>query len=145
MKQHENILVFSKSAASPVKNRASAMIYNPQFREGEPYKKKSGKGSVNYGNYKQAVTVNNGSRYPTSILDFAPETGLHPTQKPLGLLKYLISTYSHEGGVVLDNCMGSNTTGLACVHLGRSFIGIEKEKGYFNIATKRISELTQQG
>ena len=64
----------------------------------------------------------------------------HPTQKPLSLLEYLVSTYSNENDIVLDNCMGSNTTGLACQRLNRQFIGIEKEKAYYDISVKRLSE-----
>ena len=78
---------------------------------------------------------------PISILEFAPETGLHPTQKPLSLLEYLVSTYSNENDIVLDNCMGSNTTGLACQRLNRQFIGIEKVPEYFQIAKNRVESI----
>lgn len=142
MKQHENILVFSKASASFVKDKSKAMCFNPQFKKGKPYTRKSGRASSNYDvkNYEQVIVVNDGNYYPTSILEFAPETGLHPTQKPLSLLQYLVSTYSNENDIVLDNCMGSNTTGLACQRLNRQFIGIEKEKAYYDISVKRLSE-----
>jgi site-specific DNA-methyltransferase (adenine-specific) len=142
MKQHENILVFSKASASFVKDKSKAMCFNPQFRKGKPYTCKNGRASSNYDekNYEQVITVNDGNYYPISILEFAPETGLHPTQKPLSLLEYLVSTYSNENDIVLDNCMGSNTTGLACQRLNRQFIGIEKEKAYYDISVKRLSE-----
>jgi len=78
--------------------------------------------------------------YPKSILKYDRENGLHPTQKPLELMKYLIKTYSNEDDVVMDNCMGSNTTGLACKELNRQYIGIEKEKAYYDISVKRVSE-----
>ena len=78
--------------------------------------------------------------YPKSILKYDRENGLHPTQKPLELIKYLIKTYSNEYDVVMDNCMGGNTTGLACKELNRQYIGIEKEKAYYDIAVKRLSE-----
>ena len=78
--------------------------------------------------------------YPKSILKYDRENGLHPTQKPLELMKYLIKTYSNEDDVVMDNCMGSNTTGLACKELNRQYIGIEKEKEYYDISVKRVSE-----
>ena len=68
----------------------------------------------------------------------APEHRVHPTQKPTDLLEYLIKTYTEENAVVLDNCMGSGSTGVACKHLNRDFIGIEKEEKYFEIAKQRI-------
>ena len=142
MKQHENILVFSKASAAFVKDKSKAMCFNPQFRKGKPYTCKNGRASSNYdvNNYEQVITVNDGNYYPISILEFAPETGLHPTQKPLSLVEYLVSTYSNDSEVVLDNCMGSNTTGLACKRLNRQYIGIEKEKAYYDISVKRLAE-----
>lgn len=80
-------------------------------------------------------------RYPRSIQVFSTDTqkeALHPTQKPIALLEYLVMTYTNDGDLVLDNCMGSGTTGLACKNLGRRFIGIEKEQKYFEIAEQRI-------
>lgn len=76
--------------------------------------------------------------YPKSILKYDRENGLHPTQKPLELMKYLIKTYSNEDDVVMDNCMGSNTTGLACKELNRQYIGIEKDKNYYDISVSRV-------
>lgn len=144
MKQHENILVFSKASASFVKDKSKAMCFNPQFTTGKPYRifrKDNSSSCYDLKHQKKNIeTVNDGYRYPTSILEFAPETGLHPTQKPLSLLEYLVSTYSNENDIILDNCMGSNTTGLACQRLNRQFIGIEKEKAYYDIAVKRLSE-----
>ena len=144
MKQHENILVFSKASACFVKDKSKAMCFNPQFTTGKPYKifrKDNSSSCYDLKHQKKNIeTVNDGYRYPTSILEFAPETGLHPTQKPLSLLEYLVSTYSNENDIVLDNCMGSNTTGLACQRLNRQFIGIEKEKSYYDISVKRLSE-----
>ena len=80
--------------------------------------------------------------YPRQVLDFAnPNTKvLHPTQKPVALMEYLIKTYTNEGEVVLDFTMGSGTTGVACMNTGRRFIGIERDEGYFDIAEKRIME-----
>ena len=87
---------------------------------------------------------NPGVRHPSTILDFPQkwrrQDQVHPTQKPVELMEWLIKAYSDESDVVLDNCMGSGTTGVACVKLGRRFIGIEKEEKYFNIAKKRISD-----
>ena len=81
--------------------------------------------------------------YPVNVLQFNTERGLHPTQKPVPLLEYLIKTYSNEGDTVLDNCMGSGSTGVACVRTGRRFIGIEQNQEYFSIAQKRIKEATR--
>jgi site-specific DNA-methyltransferase (adenine-specific) len=144
MKQHENILVFSKASACFVKDKSKAMRFNPQYSKGKPYtifRADNSSSCYDLKHQKKNIeTVNDGFRYPTSILEFAPETGLHPTQKPLSLLEYLVSTYSNENDIVLDNCMGSNTTGLACQRLNRQFIGIEKEKSYYDISVKRLSE-----
>lgn len=130
LKIHENILVFYKKLPT----------YNPQMRTGfKPYKCKQGRHSTNYGAYEQGhITESNGERYPIDIIEFKKDTGLHPTQKPVALLEYLIKTYTNEGDVVLDNCMGSGTTGVACKKLNRNFIGIELDEKYFNIAKERI-------
>ena len=82
-----------------------------------------------------------GTRHPTQVLKFNrdnPRQRLHPTQKPVELLEYLIKTYTNEGMTVLDNCMGSGSTGVACLNLNRNFIGIEKDEIYFNVAKQRI-------
>lgn len=84
-----------------------------------------------------------GYRFPCDILNFRREklgSTSHPTQKPVSLIEYLIKTYSNEGDVILDNCMGSGTTGVACKNLNRNFIGIELDKNYFEIAKSRIGE-----
>lgn len=130
MKAHENVLVFYKSLPT----------YNPQFREGTPYVARSGDGSSNYQRQKSVITENPGIRYPLSVLEFNSDRGLHPTQKPVALLEYLIKTYTNPGELVLDNCMGSGSTGVACVNTDRHFIGIELDRGYFEIAQKRIDE-----
>jgi site-specific DNA-methyltransferase (adenine-specific) len=77
-------------------------------------------------------------RYPNSVQKITRQTGIHPTQKPLELMKYLIKTYSNEDDVVMDNCMGSNTTGLACKELNRQYIGIEKDKNYYDVSVSRV-------
>lgn len=88
------------------------------------------------------VTENEGTRYPKAILEFTPDKDkYHPTQKPVALLKYLIETYTSKGALVLDSCMGSGSTGVACKELGREFIGIEMNEEYYNIAVKRLDEL----
>ena len=86
------------------------------------------------------MTINEGVRYPTSIQHSNIETGYHPTQKPVALCEYLIKTYTNEGETVLDNCMGSGTTGVACVNTDRNFIGIELDDHYFEVATERINQ-----
>ena len=117
-------------------------IYNPQLSVGKPYvQKRSGKDDTgnNYGTIKERTdTVNDGTRKPISILRFERDVGFHPTQKPVALMEYLIKTYTNEGMTVLDNCMGSGTTGVACVNTNRNFIGIEQDENYFNIAKNRI-------
>lgn len=129
MKAHENILVFYKKLPT----------YNPQKRMGKPYICKSGRGSSNYREQKSVITNNDGNRFPIDVLKFPSEKGYHPTQKPVALLQYLVKTYTHEGETVLDNCMGSGSTGVACVNTGRNFIGMELDPGYFEIAEKRIA------
>ena len=129
MKFHENILVFYKSPT-----------YYPQMGDGKPYKAVKKNESSNYGAQRAVTIKNNGERYPGSVLKAKMDRGLHPTQKPLGLCKYLIKTYTREGDFVLDNCMGCGTTGLAALQTKRNFVGIEMNKGYFDIAYGRIVE-----
>ena len=119
--------------------------YNPQMVEGKMRKK----GGYPSKNEEQAISrgteikINN-LYYPKAILEFSKannkESGLHPTQKPIALLEYLIKTYTNENEVVLDNCMGSGSTCVACINTNRQFIGIELDKNYFEIAEKRIKE-----
>lgn len=130
LKKHENILVFYKHLPT----------YNPQMREGfKSYTCLSGKGSANYGKQTQVITENDGTRYPLDVIQFGRDKGgLHPTQKPVALLEYLIKTYTNEGETVLDNCMGSGSTGVACKNTNREFIGMELDEKYFNIARERL-------
>jgi site-specific DNA-methyltransferase (adenine-specific) len=120
---------------------------------GEPYSRykggktprKSKAGETTYGDFMNGADFRNdnpGFRYPKQVLDFGVvERGtVHPTQKPVPLLEYLIKTYTSAGETVLDNCMGSGSTGVACVNTGRSFIGIELDQDYFAIAEERISK-----
>lgn len=133
LKTTEQIAVFYKSQCT----------YNPQMRKGKlRIKGNSNKQRGCYGKYKPAKTEND-IYYPTDILDFAgvPVSKLlHQTQKPVELLEYVIKTYSNEGETVLDNCMGSGSTGVACVNTERNLIGIELDKNYFNIAKERIEK-----
>lgn len=123
--------------------------YNPQMTvyTGTPRsnKVKNGKlGSLVDRQEKKVLEyVDNGLRYPTQLLKFTRDcltSNLHPTQKPVALLEYLIKTYTNEGETVLDNCMGSGSTGVACKNIGRDFIGIELDENYFNIAKERIEK-----
>lgn len=141
MKAHENILIFSKSAACYVKDKSKAMVYHPQMTVGKPYKAVSGRASTNYDMKwsRETLTVNTGTRYPRDVQRFPHDKEkFHPTQKPVALLEYLIRTYTDEGDTVLDNCMGSGSTGIACLNTNRNFIGMELDEEYFNIAKKRI-------
>jgi site-specific DNA-methyltransferase (adenine-specific) len=119
-------------------------LYNPQMETGKPYSitrdKSPRVNEVTGALMKQTTTINDGVRYPTRILEFKQQRGFHPTQKPVDLLEYLVKTYTNQGDIVLDNCMGSGTTGVACKNLGRKFIGIEQDANYFEIASKRIYE-----
>lgn len=147
MKAHENILIFSKSAGCYVKDKNKAMLYNPQMTEGKPYKTTSGRASTNYDTKwsKRVETKNNGTRYPRSVIKFKHDKDkLHPTQKPVALLEYLIKTYTNENMLVLDNCMGSGSTGVACLNTNRKFIGFELDKEYFEIAKKRIEDRSEE-
>ena len=143
LKKYEDIIIFSKSSACYVKNKEKAMVYNPQFSVGEPYKiKRKAVSSKIYDKQKENSCINDGFRYPTDIIKFSNprvKNG-HPTQKPVDLLEYLIRTYTNEDDIVLDNCMGSGSTGVACLNTNRKFIGIELDKNYFNIAVSRIFE-----
>ena len=144
MKTHENILIFYKNTGG---------TYNPQMEKGEPYERKSKnpegyvgrKNDHGYGLKPRKSFKNVGTRYPKSILNisrnFSAQQQVHPTQKPVPLMEWLIKTYSNEGETVLDNCMGSGSTGVACVNTNRNFIGIELDKEYFKIAKDRISNI----
>lgn len=130
LKNHENILVFY----------TALLVYNSQMRQGfKPYTCKQGKGSNNYGKQTGALTISTGERYPLTVIEFSRDKEkIHPTQKPVALMEYLIKTYTNEGDTVLDNCMGSGTTGIACLNTNRNFIGIEMDKTYFKLAKERI-------
>ena len=112
--------------------------YFPQMSSGAPYVSGRGSSGEVTGSVEKIQTVNCGTRYPRSVVKVKRETGLHPTQKPVALMEYLIKTYTNEGETVLDNCMGSGTTGVACRNTGRKFIGIERDPEYFRIAQERI-------
>jgi len=122
------------------------MCYYPQMTVGKPYISGKGTSGDVTNNVPKVQTVNSGTRYPRSIQKFNTQKNhsVHPTQKPVDLLEYLIKTYTDEGDLVLDNCMGSGSTGVACMNTKRNFIGIELDDKYFEIAKRRISE-AQEG
>ena len=137
---HEYIFIFGKGRVT--NGNRIPMKYYPQKTEGKPYKQKSGRMSENWkGGLNNIITDNkDGLRHPKTIQKFNRDRGYHPTQKPVALLEYLIKTYTNEGETVLDNCMGSGSTGVACVNTNRNFIGYELNEKYFKIAEKRINE-----
>ena len=134
MRNHELISVFYKKQCT----------YNPQKTYGHKKKKSYRSKDLQtdvYGEMKNDYTYESTERYPRSIQVFSTDTqnsSLHPTQKPVALIEYLIKTYTNEGEIILDSCMGSGTTGVACRNLNRRFIGIEMDKKYFEIAKERI-------
>ena len=136
-KKHEIISVFY----------GKQCIYNPQMQAGKPYtdKREAERTGVSVGdgvNLKREPIINNGTRYPSSIQKHSNDTNnrFHPTQKPVALLEYLIKTYTQEGETVLDFTMGSGSTMIACLNTNRKGIGIELDKHYFDIASKRIAD-----
>ena len=143
LKKHENVLVFSQGTCANCS--LEKMAYFPQGLTRVDKKAKNSKrsGTDTIGNrpsrsgeYKQEF-----SGYPDTVLRVSSEGAtVHPTQKPVALMEYLIRTYTNDGETVLDFTMGSGTTGVACANTGRNFIGIERDEGYFAIAQKRIEE-----
>lgn len=136
MKVNEDICIFYKKQPT----------YNPQYTYAEPYKRWNTQNAVdkqtNYGKHKSNVAKSDGKRLPLTVLNFnRVERPLHPTQKPVDLLEWLIKTYTNENEIVLDNCMGSGSTGVACLNTNRKFIGIELSKEYYEIAKNRIEEV----
>ena len=145
----ELISVFGKGYVRSIKDKVM-MTYNPQFTESKEYKlPKVSKTTDLFGeNHKNGVYKHyerdTSKRYPYNIIQFnMDKPKVHPAQKPIALLEYLIKTYTNEDGVVLDNCMGSGSTGVACVNTGRKFVGIELDEKYFNIAKERIDKSTE--
>ena len=136
MKYHENILIFYNNQPT----------YNPQMTKGKPNHwniNKAGKVSNSQPKLGEIENKNGDNKFPNSVMYFnSPNRNgiLHPTQKPVPLLEYLIKTYTNEGETVLDNTCGSGSTGVACVNTNRNFIGIEMDDKYFEIASKRIVE-----
>ena len=138
----ENIIIFYKRQP----------IYNPQKTLGEPYTKKQKNSKLGLHLQDKRIMPtdkkSDGYRFPLRNLYFVRDTSkgssLHPTQKPVALLEYLIKTYTNDGDLVLDNCMGSGSTGVACVNTNRNFIGIELSEEYYNIAKERINNIVRK-
>lgn len=136
LKQHEQVLVFGKQGT----------VYYPQKVAGKP-NHIQGKSTVNVSETRlisgRVEDDLSGMKFPKTIITIpkhSSQCGNHPTEKPVALMEYFIKTYSIEGETVLDNCMGSGSTGVACINTNRNFIGIEKDDKYFEIAKKRIEE-----
>ena len=136
LRTHEAILIFYKKPT----------IYNQQMEDGAPYKIKRDAKGEGYGKQSASKKNNTGYRHPKSVLKFANARvkGGHPTQKPVELFAYLIRTYTNPGAIVLDNCLGSGTTAVACLLEGRQFIGIEKDKKYVTMANNRILQTSNE-
>lgn len=138
LREHEDICVFYKKQPT----------YNPQMVKCLPHQRNHSRGKQSkdqtnrcYGSYGKAEDIITDFKYPRSILNFArPHPPIHPTEKPIALMEYLIKTYTNEGDLVLDNCMGSGSCGVASVNTNRKFVGIELDENYFNIAKQRINE-----
>jgi site-specific DNA-methyltransferase (adenine-specific) len=138
MKEHESVLIFAYGK----------WTYNKHMQERTGgglsrigYKFTCRTETENYGRIGKPKEAQGELRVPSSWQKFNVEVGLHPTQKPVPLFEYLIRTYTNEGAVVLDNCIGSGTTAIACINTGRNYIGIEKEEKYYLIAEDRIHAL----
>ena len=145
LRQHEDLAVFYKKPP----------VYNPQMRKCAPHERNHAKGRLDvehenscYGKFKVVENKRTLEKYPTSIISIPKEHKIgelyHPTQKPVALLEWLIKTYTLPGETVLDNCMGSGSTGVAAVNTGRKFIGIELNEKYYSIAKGRINEVRAQ-
>ena len=140
MRNHELISVFYKKQCT----------YNPQKTYGHKMKKSYRSKDLQtdvYGEMKNDYTYESTERYPRSIQVFSTDTqnsSLHPTQKPVALIEYLIKTYTNDGELVFDSCMGSGTTGVACINTNRRFIGIELDNNYFKIAKERIENINNE-
>lgn len=141
LRDKEDILVFYEKQCK----------YNPQFGKGEPYDGSKRAGAKHqtssYGEHGQHREINDGKRYPRQIIkfDIVGRGSMHPTQKPIELLEYLIKTYTDEGSTVLDNCMGVGSTAVACINTKRNFIGFELNKEYYLKSIKRINNKGKDG
>lgn len=144
LRRHEDIAVFYKKLPT----------YNPQMRKCEPHERNHSRGNGShkitnrcYGNFHEPVNFISDEKFPASIISVPKEhmgNMLHPTQKPVELIRYLIRTYTNKGGLVLDNCIGSGTTAIAALREKRHFIGFELNEEYYEKARRRIASELQQ-
>lgn len=142
LRAHENIIVFYKKL--PVYNPQKSHVKTPCLSR----RRNNANRAPHYGVYHESSYTDTGERYPTDVIRFYNWNGarfgdtrskvLHPTSKPVPLLEYLIKTYTNEGDIVLDNAMGSGSTGVACARTNRGFVGIELDAGYYDIAKERV-------
>ena len=142
MRRHEDICVFYKKIPT----------YNPQMRKCKPHERNHGRGKMEdgsivnncYGKFVAIPTYISDEKFPTSIINIPKECMnngyFHPTQKPVALLEYLIKTYTNDGDTVLDSCMGSGSTAIACMNTNRNYIGFELNKEYYDLSIKRIKK-----
>lgn len=136
LRTHEDICVFYRKTP----------VYHPQKTKGvrkvsSAYSKRNCTKTSNYGSHG-LISYDSDERFPTSVLCFAKDvqhSSIHPTQKPVALLEWLVNTYTDPGAVVMDNCMGSGTTALACMKTNRNYIGFEKDKRYYDLSLKRLA------
>lgn len=150
MRSHEDIAVFSK--AKTANGAALNMVYYPQKTPLKKPVKNGGKPTTRllHDNNMKKLDKIYTDKSPLTVLNFKPvfnnksNPRLHPTQKPVDLLEYLVKTYTLENEIVLDNCMGSGSTGVACMNLNRKFVGIEIEEKYFNISKERIEKVSKE-
>jgi len=145
LKDYEDICIFSKGIIQHVHLTKNRMTYYPQgVKECNKKVKRTSKGFEGTMERKSQTNeyVSTLENFPRMILEIASESKtVHPTQKPVALFEYLIKTYSIENDLILDNCIGSGTTAIACINTNRNYIGIEKEEKYFNITNERINQL----
>jgi site-specific DNA-methyltransferase (adenine-specific) len=137
---HEFVFIFGKGRVT--NGTRIPMKYHPQKTEGKPYRQTSGKISQNWKGTLRNIETNNltGDRHPLTVQYFNRDKDkIHPTQKPVALFEYLINTYTNKGDLVLDNCIGSGTTAIACIKTERNYIGYEIEKKYFDLCINRIN------
>ena len=144
--QKTNVMGFLNAKKRPLKETEIISIFNSKIYKPQNLKKnlkgknRKGKNTDVLGKY-EAINNSEFTNYPKTIIKFKSERGLHPTQKPVALLEYLIKTYTNENDTVLDFTMGSGSTGVACKNLSRDFIGIELDKDYYKIAKQRVGVL----
>ena len=145
LKSHENILVFTEGSTSFVKNTKNSSTYNPQGLVACLKVNKRTRGNGNYDEVNNKLeNVALFENYPKSVLNFKVEVGLHPTQKPVALLEYLIKTYTQENETVLDFTAGSMSTAIACINTNRNGIMIEKDEQYFKVGSDRVAQALQE-